>query len=128
MSAAEAEVHHLVTNPWAGCEACGDVVTSRTVDRNFPCRCRAAMVSVCPTWTPADGCVCSTADAADRFQELLEPGDAAATLDRGASALDEADDWIRSAEQWRPGRVAWILFVMAAALVYVGLQSVGFGW
>lgn len=48
-------------NPYLTCPACGDRVVGRHDDnsgRNWPCGDDAGVVSLCPTWSPVDGCMC----------------------------------------------------------------------
>lgn len=62
-------VHVTVTlaNPYLRCHTCLQWLTGRhdrtkcgcTADNwNTPCGCRAGASSVCPSWSPADGCCC----------------------------------------------------------------------
>jgi hypothetical protein len=45
-------------NPYLACEKCGRKVTSRPWGRNQPCGHTASFESVCPSWSPVDGCRC----------------------------------------------------------------------
>lgn len=44
-------------NPFLACAGCGKQVTHRD-DVNRPCGHKASFESVCPSWSPVDGCRC----------------------------------------------------------------------
>ncbi len=47
-------------NPFLICHWCGREVTGVTSDgRNVPCDHIEGTVSMCPSWGPVDGCICS---------------------------------------------------------------------
>lgn len=105
MSAAVAE---LIRDECATCEGCGAGVSARERGgKNLPCGC-IARVSFCH-------CDCIVdAGEADLFEALVEP-----------RSLEEiqADRLIRMSQEWRPSRVAWILFAVAVTLVIAGMQT-----
>ena len=45
-------------NPFLACEVCGKRVRTRPALWNEPCGHAAPMNSVCPSWSPVDGCQC----------------------------------------------------------------------
>lgn len=48
-------------NPYLRCPTCGDRVVGRLDNnsgRNWPCGDDAGVLSICPTWSPVDGCLC----------------------------------------------------------------------
>lgn len=62
-------VHIRFANPYLKCLQCGGWVTGwhtpeicecDTYTVNVPCCCRAAVSSVCPSWSPVDDCSCMT--------------------------------------------------------------------
>lgn len=47
-------------NPFLVCNYCKATVTSRSDGVNHPCGHGADYSSVCPSWSPVDGCRCHT--------------------------------------------------------------------
>lgn len=48
----------VYANPYVACEQCGCRTVDRVVNANLPCGHRADFASVCPSWSPVDGCQC----------------------------------------------------------------------
>lgn len=48
----------VLSNPFLACDGCGLRVSARPASSNQPCGCRAGYHSLCPSWSPVDGCGC----------------------------------------------------------------------
>lgn len=52
----------MYANPYNKCDRCGLRTTNGAIVqgiwRNFPCGHNASFSSVCPSWSPVDGCEC----------------------------------------------------------------------
>lgn len=48
----------IFANPYLVCDSCKKNVTHRENSRNQPCGHGAGFTSVCPSWSPVDGCQC----------------------------------------------------------------------
>ncbi|GAB2964263.1 hypothetical protein [Saccharothrix stipae] len=51
----------VFANPWIACTNCNGQVTHVTSPplTNQPCGHRASTITLCPSWSPADGCTCA---------------------------------------------------------------------
>ncbi len=45
-------------DPFLVCESCGRQTTGRDGNYNAPCGHRAGFKSICPSWSPVEGCLC----------------------------------------------------------------------
>lgn len=45
-------------NPFLICELCGRQATDHKDNQNVPCGHHASIRSICPSWSPVDGCLC----------------------------------------------------------------------